>query len=114
MTLDPVIDAEIQRAFTVGDRVRIERDETLYPSKGTWPQFRGRIGTVVEVNTDRKRPHLTEFGVVFGKARTDGRGGQRQIVTWFKLHEIRALAPVRHAERRQSTQRDYDLAATHE
>ncbi len=51
----------------VGDRVRIERDETRYPSKGTWPRFRGRVGTVVEINADRQRPHLTEYGVAFGK-----------------------------------------------
>jgi ribosomal protein L21E len=44
----------------LGDRVRIERDEIRYPSKGTWPQFRGRTGTVVEVNAD-------EYGVVFAK-----------------------------------------------
>lgn len=82
----------------VGDAVRIERDEARYPSKGTWPQFRGRVGTVVEVNTDRKHAHLTEYGVVFAKARTDGRGGQYSIVTWFKLHEMHALTPEVNAE----------------
>jgi hypothetical protein len=52
-------------------RVRIERDETRYRSKGNWPQFRGRTGTVVQAN-------LGEYGVVFGKVtpRTDGRGTQ--------------------------------------
>src|SRR5437588_800 len=53
-------------APAVGDRVRIERDERRHPSKGTWPQFRGRRGTVVEVTVDRKHPHPTEFGVVCG------------------------------------------------
>lgn len=77
--------------MNVGDRIRIERDETRYPSRGTWPRFRGKTGTVVEINYDRKRPHLTEYGVVFAKARTDSRGGQREIVTWFKRHEVRAL-----------------------
>jgi hypothetical protein len=89
----------------VGDRVRIERDETLYPSKGTWPQFRGRIGTMVEINEEKKRPHLTEFGVVFGivKRRTDGRGAfvrsGAEPVTWFKAYEIRPAGrpAVRHA-----------------
>lgn len=33
------------RSMNIGDRVRIERNETRYPSKGTWPQFRGRTGT---------------------------------------------------------------------
>ena len=74
----------------VGDRVRIERDEKVYPPRGTWWQLRGKTGTVVEVNTDRKRPHLTEYGVVFRKAppgpwRKWWSGGE---ITWFKLHEL--------------------------
>lgn len=69
--------------MNVGDRVRIERDETLYPSKGTWPQFRGKTGTIVEINEDRKRPHLTEYGIVFDNSR-----GNSYSVTWFKAHEI--------------------------
>ncbi|CAN5352802.1 hypothetical protein BH11ACT6_BH11ACT6_01750 [soil metagenome] len=76
----------------LGDRVRIERDETKYPSRGTWPQFRGRVGTLIEINTDRKHPHLTEYGVVFGKVtpRTDGRGkfSHSDVVTWFKHCEL--------------------------
>jgi hypothetical protein len=71
----------------VGDRVRIERDETRYPSKGTWPRFRGKTGTVVEMN-------LGEYGVVFGKVypRTDGRGkfhrNTRTPIAWFQPHEV--------------------------
>lgn len=78
----------------VGARVRIGRDETRYPSRGTWPQFRGKAGTVVEINHDRKRPHLTEYGVVFGRVspRTDGRGAfirsGDEPVTWFKAYEL--------------------------
>ncbi len=55
----------------------IERDEKIYPSKGTWPQFRGRTGTVVQINKDPKRPHLTEYGVALGfvGARTHGSKG---------------------------------------
>ena len=72
--------------------MRVERDETLYPSRGTWPQFRGKTGTIVEVNTDRKRPHLTEYGVVFSKVtpRTDGHGAfnHGNTPTWFKIHEL--------------------------
>jgi ribosomal protein L21E len=45
--------------MNIGDRVRIERDETRYPSKGTWPRFRGKTGTVVEIN-------LGEYGVAIG------------------------------------------------
>jgi hypothetical protein len=89
--------------MNVGDRVRVERDETLHPSKGTWPRFRGRIGTVVEVNADRNHPHLTEYGVALGKvsARTDGRGAfnwDASLVAWFKAHEIVRVAPLRHGD----------------
>jgi hypothetical protein len=87
--------------FNVGDYVRIERDETLYPSKVTWPQFRGNTGTVVEVNEDRKRPHLTEYGVCFRKVGPfPGRPGQLYrdgTTTWFKTYEL-FLTSVRHAE----------------
>ncbi|MGV0811744.1 hypothetical protein ABQF34_07245 [Mycolicibacterium boenickei] len=82
----------------VGARVRIERDETRYPSRGTWPQFRGKTGTVVEVNHDRKRPHLTEYGVIFGKVwpRPDRPGVLRwsgdDTITWFKAYELRPVA----------------------
>ena len=85
----------------VGDRVRIERDETKHPSQGTWPQFRGRTGTVVEVNRDRERPHLTEYGVCFSKVTkaSGNRHGEFRWdsadVAWFKLYEVAALAPER-------------------
>ena len=78
-----------------GARVRIDRDETLHPARGTWPQFRGRIGTVVEVNHDRTRPGRTEYGVVFGKVRyrSDRPGSVsaasgREPTTWFKAYEL--------------------------
>jgi hypothetical protein len=91
--------SERPRRARVGDRVRIERDETCYPSKGTWPQFRGRTGTVVEINADRKRLHVTEYGVVFAEVwpREDRPGVYRWSgpITWFKDYEIvRAEAGV--------------------
>ena len=82
----------------VGDRVRIERDETRYPSKGTWPQFRGKTGTIVEINVDRKRPHLTEYGVALGKVTPPGPRDKRAYnwdardVAWFKAYELRPTA----------------------
>ncbi|OBI79708.1 hypothetical protein A5664_01695 [Mycolicibacterium fortuitum] len=90
--------------MNVGDRVRIERDETRHPSRGTWPWFRGKTGTVVEINRDRKRPHLTEYGVVFGKVRSPRPSGSVAMadVAWFKSYELtstRALAPVRTSAR---------------
>ena len=97
--------------MNVGDRVRIERDETRYPSKGTWPQFRGRTGTIVEINEDRERPHLTEYAVVFGKVSPASGSAKRtnrwdaNAVAWFKGEEICALAPVRHTARRSPATR---------
>lgn len=79
--------------ITVGTRIVIERDEKLFPSRGTWPQYRGHVGTVVEINDD-------EFGVVFGrvrKARANGSIAMAEAV-WFKAHELRALASQRPSE----------------
>jgi hypothetical protein len=84
----------------VGDRVRIERDEKFYPSRRTWPQFRGRTGTVVEINYDERYPHLTEWGVVFGnvKPRTERphlyQWSGDEPITWFKDYEIAATTSV--------------------
>jgi ribosomal protein L21E len=70
-------------ALRVGDRVRIERDEARYPSKGTWPQFRGRQGTVVVVGSD-------EYGVTFGVTRKRPNGSTTgQNITWFRPDELR-------------------------
>jgi hypothetical protein len=94
----------------VGDSVRIERDESRYPSKGTWPQVDGRTGTVVEINRDREHPERTEWGVAFGTVtrRTDGRGAFNNtgVVTWFKSYElvlIRREAAESQAERAGAT-----------
>lgn len=47
----------------IGTRVIVQRDETKYPSKGSWPQFRGRKG-VVTCNNDG------EIGVSFCQGTT--------------------------------------------
>ena len=86
---------------TVGTRVRIERDEKRYPSKGTWPQFRGKTGTVVQVNVDRERPHLTEYAVTFGKPRNPNQHGTIPVgpdTYWFNVYELVNLAPQRPQE----------------
>jgi hypothetical protein len=75
----------------VGDRVKIERDEQLYPSKGTWPYYRGKTGTVVEHN-------LGEIGASFGKVTPtkDPVKAKRALrwepedVHWFQPHEVTA------------------------
>jgi len=85
----------------VGDRVRVERDETRWPSRGTWPQFRGRVGTIVEINPD-KRPELTEYGVSWSAVRRRPNGSLHgdDSATWFKAHELTALASERNADER--------------
>jgi hypothetical protein len=93
----------------VGDRVRCERDETRYPPRSTWPRFRGRAGTIVEINVDRRRPRRTEYGIVFGKVtpRTDGRGRFRwsgtEPITWFQQYELRPVIRGNAAQRPAKT-----------
>lgn len=36
--------------LTTGTQVRIERDEIRYPTKGSWRHYRGRTGTIVQIN----------------------------------------------------------------
>lgn len=109
--------------FSSSELVRVQRDEIRNPSRGTWPQFRGRAGTVVEINLDHKRPYQTEYGVVFGKVapRIDGRGNfirsGNEPITWFKAHEIVSWeAAEGHADGRKTAaeasgaQQDYGLA----
>ena len=75
------------------DRVRIERDETKYPPRGTWPEYRGRIGTVVEINPDTKRPDRTEYAIVFKSVIQDGKRIHwgNEASTWFLGHELTPL-----------------------
>lgn len=67
--------------LTRGTRVRIQRDETRYPSKGTWPQFRGRTGTIVDINPVGPGPN--EYGVTFSKS--------PRAEYWFKAYELTPL-----------------------
>lgn len=68
-------------ALTRGTKVRIERDENRYPARGTWPQFRGRTGTIVDINTTNNSP--TEYGISFTK--------NSRAEYWFKAHELTPL-----------------------
>jgi hypothetical protein len=70
--------SERSPGFSVGDRVVVKRDETLYPPKGTWARFRGKTGTVETINPDPKHPNLTEYAVAL---KGDG-------LTWFKASEL--------------------------
>jgi hypothetical protein len=71
--------------FRVGDRVVVERDERVYPSRGTWPRFRGREGVVVALN----RPD-GEIGVSWETGRRPVR--DRRADSWFRPWELRRLA----------------------
>lgn len=65
--------------FEPGDGVVCQREKV---SKGTWEAYRGKIGKVVTINTQRfENDHAdyVEVGVVFTK------GGR---VTWFRNDEL--------------------------
>ena len=68
----------------IGDRVKIERDEKLYPVRGTWKYYRNKYGALVEINKDGKGPW--EYGVI-----VDG-----DTLAWFRKHEIRPLKRQTH------------------
>ena len=68
--------------IAVGDQVRVERDETKHPSKGSWPRYRGRVGAVVELNGHRIAGPI-EYGVTFTKAVRNE--------AWFQRHELTRL-----------------------
>jgi hypothetical protein len=95
----------VSGGFRVGQVVRVERDETRYPSRGTWPRYRGRVGTVIRINTaDRK------IGVTFeavDPARVADPAQRRGIVnlSWFGPHELVHLEsrPVRPGSTRTAT-----------
>lgn len=60
----------------IGTRVIVERDETKYPSRGSWPRFRGKRGTVTGTS-------LGEIGVSFS--------GGKEAEAWFQRYELRAI-----------------------
>ena len=54
--------------------------------------------TIVEINADRKRQHLTEYGVVFGKTRskpTSFGSISNGHPVWFKEYELKPLKAKR-------------------
>lgn len=83
--------------FSVGDAVRINRDETLFPSKGTWKNFAGKAGFVVMVSDGAGPFDTNEFGVVVTTTRPPWRkdaGHTNEVnydseaVRWFLEHEL--------------------------
>lgn len=65
-----------------GDAVRIERDEQLWPSRGSWPQYRGRRGVVESFSRCDD-----EIGVWLGDYMADG----NRAVVWFEPWELRRV-----------------------
>ncbi|QTF81475.1 hypothetical protein SEA_TARSUSIV_51 [Mycobacterium phage TarsusIV] len=60
-----------------GTKVVIERDETKYPAKGTWKQFRGKKGVVT---CEVRGGGAVEYGVSFC--------GGDSADAYFKLYEL--------------------------
>ncbi|QGJ87779.1 hypothetical protein SEA_BIANCATRI92_52 [Mycobacterium phage BiancaTri92] len=60
-----------------GTKVVIERDETKYPAKGTWKQFRGKKGVVT---CEVRGAGPVEYGVSFS--------GGDSADAYFKKHEL--------------------------
>lgn len=57
-----------------GTRVRIERDESVYPTSRVWRDFKGRTGTVFGTN-------MGEIGVRFDHPDRTG-------PAWFQPYEV--------------------------
>jgi hypothetical protein len=76
--------AETETVIEIGSTVLIERDEKRYPSRGSWPRYSDRLGTVVTINNLD-----AEYGVAFGNIRTRPDGSiHGNEVSWFRLHEL--------------------------
>jgi len=74
----------------VGNKVRLERDETKYPVRGSWARNRGKTATVVEINRAGKGP--TEYAVAFGRLTPDEDGRYHTTdKTWFRAWELRVI-----------------------
>ncbi len=75
-----------ERILVVGDRVRIERDERRYPPRGSWPRWRGKVGTVAEINDAGLG--AVEYGVIFGAVSYRPNGSMLDSRVWFLRHEL--------------------------
>lgn len=96
--------AEVTTEFKVGDHVRIERDEVLHPSKGTWPRHRGQTGFICVINKGGgafiNDEWTDEFGVVLTTTRPrwrqdEGHEGElsydSDAIKWFRDFEMRVI-----------------------
>lgn len=98
-------DTTAPTALSVGDHVRVQRDEALYPAKGTWARYRGKSGYVCIVaegaGPGPEGEAEPEYGVVLTVHRPrwrqeKGRGHELQYdseaLKWFAPHELVALS----------------------
>src|SRR5262245_910031 len=67
----------------VGQHGRVERDEEQWPSKGTWPRYRGRTGWVASVNR-----RDGEVGVSWSRQEDIAR---MSAEAWFVPHELTVI-----------------------
>lgn len=74
------------KRLRVGDRVRVERDESRWPSKGSWPRYRGKTGTVIVAS------NYGEVGVDLNH--------QQKVTAWFLPHELTVERPAGVPQRR--------------
>lgn len=75
--------------------VRVGRDETRWPSHGSWPTYRGRKATIVSVNREVHdsgpnigQPFHLEYGVCFDAYVHPTKEGAQ---SWFLPHELEVL-----------------------
>jgi len=83
----------------VGAIVRIERDQTRWPSKGSWSKYRGRSATIVSVNVETldagpgTKPRNVPFHVEYGIAWKPGADlAATATDAWFLPHEVAVQA----------------------
>jgi hypothetical protein len=67
--------------FRIGDKVRCQRET---PSRGSWPKYDGRMGTVASLNMPDR-----EIGVSFAPNPHEREGSD----AWFRPTELAADAP---------------------
>jgi hypothetical protein len=71
--------------FHVGDRVRVERNETRWRRTGSWRRYKGRTGTVVSLNTSDG-----EIGVSWLPS-APARSRKTDAESWFLPHELKKV-----------------------
>jgi hypothetical protein len=72
----------VSAGHKAGDVVTVERDEKRWPSRGSWPRYRGRTAMVVSLN----RP-AGEVGVTFTRIGATDLASCKAN-SWFLAHEL--------------------------